>query len=45
MALKFGMTTKALGATIFQYLTTVEGLRLSAQTFDRDMARLTCCAG
>ena len=45
MALKFGMTTKALGATIFPYLTTVEGVRLAAQTFERDVATLSCCAG
>ncbi len=45
MALKFGMTTKALGETIFPYLTTVEGLKLAAQTFDRDVAKLSCCAG
>jgi len=45
MALKFGMTTKALGDTIFPYLTTVEGLKLAAQTFDKDVAKLSCCAG
>ena len=45
MALKFGMTTKALGETLFPYLTTVEGLKLAAQTFDRDIAKLSCCAG
>ena len=45
MALKFGMTTKALGQTIFPYLTTVEGLKLAAQTFDMDVAKLSCCAG
>lgn len=45
MALKMGMTTKALGETIFPYLTTVEGLKLAAQTFDKDVARLSCCAG
>lgn len=45
LALKFGMTTKALGETIFPYLTTVEGLKLAAQTFDRDVAKLSCCAG
>jgi mercuric reductase len=45
MALKFGMTTKALGETIFPYLTTVEGVRLAAQTFDKDVAKLSCCAG
>lgn len=45
MALKFGMTTKVLGETIFPYLTTVEGLKLAAQTFDKDVAKLSCCAG
>lgn len=45
MALKFGMTTKSLGETIFPYLTTVEGLKLAAQTFDKDVATLSCCAG
>ncbi|MAN73689.1 MAG: mercury(II) reductase [Henriciella sp.] len=45
MALKFGMTAKALAETIFPYLTTVEGLKLAAQTFDKDVAHLSCCAG
>lgn len=45
MALKFSMTSKALGETIFPYLTTVEGLKLAAQTFDMDVAKLSCCAG
>jgi mercuric reductase len=45
MALKAGMTTKALGETIFPYLTTVEGLKLAAQTFDKNVAKLSCCAG
>ncbi len=45
MAQKAAMTTKALGETIFPYLTTVEGLKLAAQTFDMDVAKLSCCAG
>ena len=45
LAIKFGMTTKALGETVFPYLTTVEGLKLAAQTFDKDVAKLSCCAG
>lgn len=45
MALKIGMTTKALGDTILPYLTTVEGLKLAAQTFDKDVTKLSCCAG
>jgi mercuric reductase len=45
MALKMGMTYVDLGAMIFPYLTTVEGLKLAAQTFDKDVAKLSCCAG
>ena len=45
MALRFGMTATAFGETIFPYLTTVEGLKLAAQTFDKDVAKLSCCAG
>jgi len=45
MALKAGMTYEELGATIFPYLTTVEGLKLAAQTFEKDVAKLSCCAG
>ena len=45
LALKFGMTAKALGETIFPYLTTVEGVRLAAQSFDKEVAKLSCCAG
>ncbi|WP_305853230.1 mercury(II) reductase [Acuticoccus sp. I52.16.1] len=45
MAVKAGMTTQALGETIFPYLTTVEGLKLAAQSFGKDVARLSCCAG
>jgi mercuric reductase len=45
MAIKFGMTVEDLGATIFPYLTTVEGLKLAAQTFNKDVKMLSCCAG
>ncbi len=45
MALKAGMTYEELGATIFPYLTTVEGLKLAALTFEKDVAKLSCCAG
>jgi mercuric reductase len=45
LALKHGMTARALGETIFPYLTTVEGLKLTAQGFERDVAKLSCCAG
>lgn len=45
MALKFGMTVEQLGETIFPYLTTVEGLKLAAQAFNKDVKMLSCCAG
>ena len=45
LALKFAMTTQALAETIFPYLTTVEGLKLAAQTFEKDVEKLSCCAG
>lgn len=44
LALKFGMTSTALAETIFPYLTTVEGLKLAALGFSKDVARLSCCA-
>jgi mercuric reductase len=45
LAIKSGMTAKALGETIFPYLTTVEGLKLAAQSFGKDVNKLSCCAG
>jgi len=45
LAIKAGMTADELGATIFPYLTTVEGLKLAAQTFGKDVKMLSCCAG
>ncbi len=45
LAIKCGMTVEALAETIFPYLTTVEGLKLAAQTFTKDVAKLSCCAG
>ncbi|MDE2463629.1 MAG: mercury(II) reductase [Alphaproteobacteria bacterium] len=45
LAIKHNMTAKALGETIFPYLTTVEGLKLAAQGFGKDVAKLSCCAG
>lgn len=45
MAIKMGMTYQDLSEMIFPYLTTVEGLKLAAQTFDMDVKKLSCCAG
>ena len=45
LAIKHGLTVNDLADTIFPYLTTVEGLKLAAQTFDKDVSKLSCCAG
>jgi len=45
LAIKVGMTVEQLGETIFPYLTTVEGLKLAAQAFKKDVKMLSCCAG
>ncbi len=45
MAIKANMTVEALGDTIFPYLTAVEGLKLAALAFTKDVKMLSCCAG
>ncbi len=45
LAIKADMTYMELADMIFPYLTTVEGLKLAAQTFDMDVKKLSCCAG
>ena len=44
LAIRAGMTTAELAATVHPYLTMAEGLKLAAQTFTRDVDRLSCCA-
>jgi mercuric reductase len=43
-AIQFGLTTEQLASTWAPYLTFAEGLRLAAQTFTRDVSKLSCCA-
>ncbi|MEA2117068.1 mercury(II) reductase [Halovibrio sp. HP20-59] len=45
MALRAGMTVEDIGNELFPYLTMVEGLKLCAQTFTKDVKQLSCCAG
>lgn len=45
LAIKHGLTVTNLAETVFPYLTTVEGLKMAAQTFDKDVTKLSCCAG
>ncbi len=44
LAIRHRITAAELGATFHPYLTTAESLRLAAQAFTRDVARLSCCA-
>ena len=45
LALKLGLTVEDLRDTIFPYLTNVEGIKLAALAFEKDVALLSCCAG
>ena len=36
---------KELADQLSPYLTMVEGLKLAAQTFNKDVKQLSCCAG
>ncbi|GAA3763429.1 mercuric reductase [Spinactinospora alkalitolerans] len=43
-AVQAGMTVDHMAETWCPYLTMAEGLKLAAQTFARDVAKLSCCA-
>ncbi len=45
LAIRAGLTVRDLGQMLFPYLTLSEGLKLAAQTFEKDVTRLSCCAG
>ncbi|MFC5591627.1 mercury(II) reductase [Sporosarcina soli] len=45
LAVKFGLTVEDLRETLAPYLTMAEGLKLAALTFDKDVSKLSCCAG
>ena len=44
LALRFGLTVQDLADTFHPYLTMVEGLKLAALTFKKDVSKLSCCA-
>ncbi|MCD1259215.1 mercury(II) reductase [Paenibacillus athensensis] len=44
-AVKFGLTVEDLRDSLAPYLTMAEGLRLAALTFNKDVSKLSCCAG
>lgn len=45
LAIHNQMTVADLAGQLFPYLTMVEGLKLCAQTFFKDVKQLSCCAG
>ncbi len=45
LAIRNQMTIQELAGQLFPYLTMVEGLKLCAQTFTKDVKQLSCCAG
>lgn len=45
LAIRHRMTIQELADQLFPYLTMVEGLKLAAQTFTKDVKQLSCCAG
>ena len=45
LAIRNRMTVQELADQLFPYLTMVEGLKLCAQTFTKDVKQLSCCAG
>ncbi len=44
MAIRFGIRVDEIAATLHPYLTLAEGIKLAAQTFEKDVAKLSCCA-
>jgi len=45
LAIRFGISVRELRETMFPYLTNAEGLKLAALAFEKDVAKLSCCAG
>ena len=45
LAIHNQMTVDSLASQLFPYLTMVEGIKLCAQTFSKDVKELSCCAG
>jgi len=45
LAVKFGLTVDDFTDTMAPYLTMAEGLKLAALGYDKDISKLSCCAG
>jgi len=44
LAIRFGLAIEDLTSTFHPYLTLSEGIKLAAQAFTKDVAKLSCCA-
>jgi mercuric reductase len=44
LAIRLGLTVQDVADTFHPYLTMVEGLKLAALTFKKDVSKLSCCA-
>ena len=44
LAIKYGIGIDDLAAAFHPYLTLAEGIKLAAQTFTKDVKKLSCCA-
>ena len=44
LAIRLSLTIEDLTSAFHPYLTLSEGIKLAAQTFDKDVAKLSCCA-
>ncbi|HEV2095491.1 MAG TPA: mercuric reductase, partial [Chthoniobacterales bacterium] len=44
LAIRARMSVASLAAELFPYLTMVEGLKLCALSFSKDVKELSCCA-
>ena len=44
LAIRHGISIDDMAASFHPYLTLSEGIRLAAQTFTKDVKKLSCCA-
>ena len=44
LAIKYGISIDDLAGAFHPYLTLSEGIKLAAQTFTKDVKKLSCCA-
>ena len=44
MAIRFGISVSEIAAMYHPYLTQAEGVKLCAQTFTKDVKKLSCCS-